>query len=327
MLEHRLSVMRELEPSVEAALGTLLPPDDCWQPSELLPSFGTEGWRDEVGELQAEAGRLSDEMLVVLVGNVVTEEALPAYLATINRCGGMTDRTGVDDHPWARWARSWTAEEKRHGDVSRGYLMLSGRVNLRSVEVTIQHLLRNGFDTRAEGDPYRGLAYASFQEHATKTSWNQLGKLCGAQGAPLLHKICGVIAADEARHERVYVTLLREVLQRDPSGGLEALEATLTHAIVMPARLMHDGHDRRLFERFADVGQRIGIYGPHDYAENLSQLIKTLGIETLQGLDERGEQARDVICALPARFHAMADARTQRAPRPVPFAWIHGRRA
>jgi acyl-[acyl-carrier-protein] desaturase len=322
-----MAVVVDMVPEVAQQLPQLRPVEDGWQPSDFLPNMGTEGWHESVQALRAEAAHLSDEVLVVLVGNIVTEEALPSYQTALNRFPGLTDLTGTDTNPWAQWSRGWTAEEKRHGDVSRGYLMLSGRVNLRSVEVTIQHLLRNGFDTRAEGDPYRGLAYASFQEHATKTSWNQLGKLCGAQGAPLLHKICGVIAADEARHERVYVSLLREVLQRDPSGGLEALEATLTHAIVMPARLMHDGHDRRLFERFADVGQRIGIYGPHDYAENLAQLIKTLGIETLQGLDERGEQAREVICGLPARFHAMADARTQRAPRPVPFTWIHGRRA
>ena len=106
MLDQRLDVMRALEPSVEAALTTLPPPDACWQPSDVLPSLAGEGWRDGLDDLRDEASRLSDEMLVVLVGNVVTEEALPAYLATINRCGGMTDRTGVDAHPWARWARS-----------------------------------------------------------------------------------------------------------------------------------------------------------------------------------------------------------------------------
>jgi hypothetical protein len=147
VLDHRLEVMRSIEPSVEAALATLLPPDQCWQPSEVLPTFGAEGWRDEVTELQAEAARLSDEMLVVLVGNVVTEEALPSYLATINRCGGMTDRTGTDAHPWARWARR--GRPRRSATATRGAGTCSSRrVGLLSVERTVQHLLRNGFDNR-----------------------------------------------------------------------------------------------------------------------------------------------------------------------------------
>lgn len=326
MLEHRLSVMRELEPSVAAALATLLPPGDCWQPSQLLPAFGAEGWRDEVEELQAEAGRLSDEMLVVLVGNVVTEEALPAYLAAINRCGGMTDRTGVDDHPWARWARSWTAEEKRHGDAGRGYLLLSGRVDLLSVERTIQHLLRNGFDNRAGGDPYRGLAYASFQEHATKLAWIQLGRLAGTCGAPLLHRICGLIASDEARHERAYVSVLRELVAADPEGALEALEETLCGIVVMPARTMTDGVDHNLFGHFAAVGQRLGVYTYADYAENLRQLLETLGLPRMTGLPGAAESRRDALLAAAERHRAAASELTTRKGRPIAFSWIGGRR-
>lgn len=324
---HRIAVVKDMEPVVEALLPQLRPVADCWQPSDLLPSLRGEGWQERLQDLRTEAARLPDELLVVLVGNVVTEEALPSYLAALNRFGGQADRTGTDSHPWARWSRGWTAEEKRHGDVTRGYLLLSGRVDLHSVEVTVQNLLRNGFDTRADGDPYRGLAYASFQEHATKTAWSQLGRLCGNEGAPLLHRICGLVAADEARHERVYAALLKETLQRDPSGALEALEATLTHAIVMPARRMDDGVAGRLFERFADVGQRIGIYGLRDYAENLRQLLDLLGVEALTGLDEAGERARETLCALPPRFEMLAREREARPARPTSFAWIDGRRA
>lgn len=318
--------MRSIEPSVEAALATLLPPDTCWQPSELLPAFGSDGWHDDVTGLQAEAARLSDEMLVVLVGNVVTEEALPAYLATINRCGGMTDRTGADGHPWARWARSWTAEEKRHGDAGRGYLFLSGRVDLLSVERTIQHLLCNGFDNRAGGDPYRGLAYASFQEHATKLAWIQLGRLAGTCGAPRLHRICGLIASDEARHERAYVSVLRELVAADPDGALEALEETLCGIVVMPARTMTDGVDRNLFGHFADVGQRLGVYTYADYAENLRQLLETLGLPRMSGLPTAAADRRDALCAAADRHRAAAAEITTRRTRPVSFAWIGGRR-
>jgi acyl-[acyl-carrier-protein] desaturase len=324
---HRLEVMIDLQPAVDALLPSMRPVDQGWQPSELLPDTSGEGWRDEIQGLRDEARELTDEMLVVLVGNVVTEEALPSYQTSFNRYGGVTDRTGVDDHPWARWSRAWTAEEKRHGDVTRAYVYLSGRVDLRALEDTIQHLLRNGFDMRTDGDPYRALTYAAFQEHATKTSWSQLGKLVGTVGAERLHRICGLIAADEARHERVYTSLVKEILRRDPDGAVVAVHETLGHTVIMPARTMTDGRDSRLFAHFADVGQRIGVYTLLDYAKNLTQLVETLGLSTLGGLTGEAAEARDAICAMPARFAELAEQRSRIPTRPVPFRWISGRRA
>lgn len=319
--------MGDLLPVVERLLPSLRPVEQCWQPSDLLPDTTSENWHEEITALREEAARLTDELLVILVGNVVTEEALPSYQTALNRFGGMTDTTGTDTHAWARWSRGWTAEEKRHGDVTRTYLYLSGRVDLETVERTVQHLLRNGFDTRADGCPYKGLAYASFQEHATKTSWNQLGTLVGELGAKQLHKICGLVAADEARHERVYAALLREVVERDPSEAVLAVEATLCRSIVMPARTMTDGRDRNLFGHFADVGQRVGVYTLADYADNMAQLVASLDLTRLSGLTPAAEEARDAICGLPARFRALAEEREARPVRPVPFNWIYGRTA
>src|SRR5688572_14758555 len=294
--------MGDLLPLVERLLPSLRPVEQCWQPSDLLPDTGSESWHEEIAALREEAALLTDELLVILVGNVVTEEALPSYQTALNRFGGMTDTTGTDAHAWARWSRGWTAEEKRHGDVTRTYLYLSGRVDLESVERTVQHLLRNGFDTRAGGDPYKGLAYASFQEHATKTAWNQLGALVGDLGASRLHRICGVVAADEARHERVYAALLREAVRRDPSEVLVAVAETLCSSIVMPARTMTDGRDRNLFGHFADVGHRVGVYTLADYAANMTQLVSLLDLEHLGDLTGPAAEARDSICGMPARL-------------------------
>jgi len=94
---------------------------------------------------------LSDEILVVLVGDTVTEEALPSYQTMINRHAGLMDETGASNDPWARWTRGWTAEENRHGELLNRYLYLSGRVNMRAVEITTQHLIRNGFDPKGSG--------------------------------------------------------------------------------------------------------------------------------------------------------------------------------
>ena len=326
MHPERLRVMADLLPAVEALLPNLKSVEASWQPSDFLPDFGSEGWSEDLDDLRAEAANLSDEMLVVLVGNVVTEEALPSYQTALNRFGGLTDRSGVEMHAWAQWSRGWTAEEKRHGDVTRGYLYLSGRLDMRSVEETIQHLLRNGFDTGADGDPFRGLTYASIQEHATKTSWRQLGGIVRRAGAPRLQKMCGLIAADEARHERVYRAMMKGILDREPSGALAALRDTLGR-VTMPARTMTDGTSRKLFQNFADVGRRIGVYGLRDYADNVEGFVAELELETLGGLDGDAARHRDEICGLPTRYRESANLLDRQRVRPSAFRWIHGRRA
>ena len=325
MAPDRLRVVTDLLPVVGGLLSNLKSVEESWQPSDLLPDFGGETWREDLAALREEALNLTDEMLVVLVGNVITEEALPSYQAALNRFGGMTDSTGVETHAWAAWSRGWTAEEKRHGDVSRGYLVLAGRVDMRSVEQTVQHLLRNGFDMGSEGDPFRGLTYASIQEHATKTSWRQLGNLVRKAGAPRLHKICGLIAADEARHERAYRAMMQGILERDPAGALEALRDTLGR-VAMPAKTMADGTTRKLFQKFADVGRRIGVYGLRDYADNIDGFVAELGLETLGGLQPEAARHRDEICALPARYREQAEILDRQRIRPTAFAWIHGRK-
>ena len=75
---------------------------------------------------------------------MVTEEALPTYQTMGNRSEGASDETGASSLPWAQWLRGWTAEENRHGDLLNRYLYLTGRVDMRQVETTVHHLLRNG---------------------------------------------------------------------------------------------------------------------------------------------------------------------------------------
>lgn len=74
-----------------------------------------------------------------------------------------------------RWNRQWTAEENRHGDLMNKYCYLSGRVNMKAVERTIQNLIGSGMDPKTENNPYLGFIYTSFQERATKVRqmWGQ----------------------------------------------------------------------------------------------------------------------------------------------------------
>jgi acyl-[acyl-carrier-protein] desaturase len=174
------------------------------------------------------------------------------------------------------------------------------------------------------GDPFRGLCYASVQEHATKTSWQQLGKIAGQAGATLLRRICGHIAADEARHERVYRGMMRGIVECDPEGALEAMRDTLGR-IAMPAKNMSDGRSRTLFRDFAAIGQRIGVYGLRDYADNVEGFVSELGLDRLGDLSGDGPRHQDEVCRLPGRYREQADRLDRHRVPPRRFRWIHDR--
>ena len=58
----------------------------------------------QVKELRTRTQSLPDDYLVVLVGDLVTEEALPTYMAMLNTLDGVRDETGAAPTPWARSA-------------------------------------------------------------------------------------------------------------------------------------------------------------------------------------------------------------------------------
>ena len=170
---------------------------------------------------------------------MITEEALPTYQTLLNSFDGVSDPTGASDSAWSRWSRGWTAEENRHGDLLNRYLYLSGRVDMRSVEVTIQHLIRNGFDPGAHQDPYKGFVYTSFQERATRISHRNVARLAQHAGDEHLKTICGIIAGDEARHEKAYTAFISHIFDVDPSGAILAFRDLMKNQVVMPAHLMY----------------------------------------------------------------------------------------
>lgn len=147
MLPEKVEVFRSLESWAEQALLPLLKPvEQCWQPTDFLPdsSRPAEEFEAEVRELRARTAELSDDYFVVLVGDMITEEALPTYQTMINTLDGVRDETGASGCPWAVWTRMWTAEENRHGDLLGKYLYLSGRVDMRMLERTVQYLIGSG---------------------------------------------------------------------------------------------------------------------------------------------------------------------------------------
>lgn len=329
-----VEVIEDIAPIAEAMVDDILldTGDAAWQPQDYLPDLSKDNWYEEVKELREMGEQISDELLVVLIGDMVTEEALPTYQTLLNTFEGCDDPTGTADSAWAKWSRGWTSEENRHGDLLNKYLYLGGRCDMRQIEVTIQHLITSGFNPKANKDPYKGFVYTSFQERATKISHGNVGKLAREKGDKTLGKICAMIAGDEGRHEKAYQTFVTEILKRDPNGLLSVFGEMMRGQIVMPAELMTDGKDPELYENFANVATGLGVYTPLDYADIIAHLVKTWDLENLEGLDSAGEKERDYLCKLPERYRKLASRSMNKKKKAtdleVPtktFSWIYNR--
>ena len=319
-----MEVVESLQGFVEENLSLLAPVDQAWQPTDYLPDLTAQDWCEQLTQFRETALQTSDELLVVLVGNLITEEALPNYAVSLEQIA--RDPTGTGDQPWARWLRGWTAEENRHGDLLNAYLRLTGRVDMRSVERTIHHLIRNGFNNNRQGDDYQGLIYASFQERATRITHGNVGKLVADQGEENLAKICRKIAADETRHEVFYTRVIGEVMERDPEGGVLAYRQILRGIIAMPGRLMSDGKDPDLYDHFATVTQRLGVYTVRDYAGIIAHLNEAWGLEQMS-LTGKAAKAQDYLCRQPERYERLADeiaSKCAAAPA-AHFSWVNDR--
>jgi acyl-[acyl-carrier-protein] desaturase len=318
-----MDTIASLQGFVGDNLCLLTPNEQAWQPSDYLPDLTANDWAEQLARFRSHSQQLSDELLVVLVGNMITEEALPNYAIRLEHIAH--DPTGTGDHPWAKWLRGWTAEENRHGDLLNAYLRLTGRVDMRSVETTVHHLLRNGFDVGGQDD-YAGLIYAAFQERATRLTHGNVGRLASAQGDENLARICRKIASDETRHEVFYTRVIDKIMDLDAEGGILAYRAMLKGLVSMPGHLMNNSYEPHLFDQFAGVTQRIGVYTSRDYSEIIGHLNETweVGHRSVSG---KAAKAQDYLCRQPERYACLAGEIADRAAErpPARFSWLHGR--
>nr|2UW1_A Chain A, PLASTID DELTA4 MULTIFUNCTIONAL ACYL-ACYL CARRIER PROTEIN DESATURASE [Hedera helix] len=301
--------------------------EKSWQPQDYLPDPVSDGFEEQVRELRERAKEIPDDYFVVLVGDMITEEALPTYMSMLNRCDGIKDETGAEPSAWAMWTRAWTAEENRHGDLLNKYLYLSGRVDMRKIEKTIQYLIGSGMDIKSENSPYLGFIYTSFQERATFISHANTAKLAQHYGDKKLAHICGSIASDEKRHATAYTKIVEKLAEIDPDTTVIAFADMMRKKITMPAHLMYDGSDELLFKHFTAVAQRLGVYSALDYCDILEFLVDKWNVERLTGLSDEGRKAQEYVCELGPKIRRLeerAQGRAKEAPT-MPFSWIFDR--
>ena len=319
----RGEVMKHVEKFMLDTMDEYLKPIDTnWQPADFLPDSTQDNFFQGVRELQENARDISYDLMAVLIGDTITEEALPTYESWLTMVEGISKD---ENKGWMKWVRLWTAEENRHGDLLNKYLYLSGRVNMRQMEVSTQYLIADGFDIGTGHDPYRNFIYTSFQELATNISHRRVASLAKKAGDTLLSKMCGVIASDEARHAKAYKDFMSEIFRVDPNEAMIAFEDMMRQKIVMPAHFLREVGLKmgQTFGHFTDAAQRLGVYTAVDYVDIMKQLIVDWNVESLGGLNESGEKARDYVLQLPNRLLRVAE-RMKNPSLEYKFSWIAG---
>jgi acyl-[acyl-carrier-protein] desaturase len=323
MNSHKIEVIKSLENVVDNVIvNNMLKPDNAWQPTDFLPDLTSEIYAEEIASLRYRCQELPDLVFDVLIGNMITEEALPSYQTFFNLLEGVNDEGVVSsNNPWVKWSRAWTAEENRHGDLLNKYLFLSGRVDMRKVEIYIHSLLYNGFNPKSDKDLYKGIIYTSFQERATKIAHVNTGKAADKFGDETLSKICKIIAGDEARHEKSYKIFMQNIFEKDPNEAIISYAEMMKKGIEMPARLMNKNEIDEFYEKYSVKAQNAFIYTSLDYLSIIEHLNSFWKIESILNLNENGTKAQDYLCNLPKRYMKLVE-RKQATVKETNKLWL-----
>lgn len=323
MSSSRVDVMKHLGQNIDQEIDEFLKDIDTnWQPSDFLPKSNDPEFAREIKELQEQCRELPYDYMAVLVGDLITEEALPTYESWLMEIDGITK---TEPQGWSKWIRKWSAEENRHGDLLNKYMYLSGRVNMQQMEITTQYLIADGMDIGTASDPYKNFVYTSFQELATNISHRRTATIAKQHDNLQLSKICGVIAADEMRHAKAYKSFVAKIFELDPSEMMLAFEDMMRKKIVMPAHFMRQQGEKigETWAYFSDAAQRLGVYTSIDYAEILDSLIKEWKIDSISGLNDAAEKGRDYLMGLPDRFKRVAERAIVKPALEYKFKWIY----
>ncbi|GMN36202.1 hypothetical protein TIFTF001_005830 [Ficus carica] len=138
-------------------------------------------------------------------------------------------------------------------------------------------------------------------------------------GTKSFAQICGIIAADEKRHESAYSKIAEKLFEVDANDMVVAFAEMMRRKISMPAHFMYDGFDPNLFHHFSIVASRLGVYSATDYRQILEHLVARWNVENLTGLQSDGREAQEHVCGLAQRIKRLEEGAQAKAQEQQPF--------
>jgi acyl-[acyl-carrier-protein] desaturase len=285
------AIIRELEPVVERELERHLKMAKEWFPHEYIP--WSEG-RNYDGLMEGEAwsrdqSKVSPAVATALAVNLLTEDNLPSYHFEIAVLFGR-------DRAWGEWVHRWTAEEGRHGQAIRDYLLVTRACDPVALERERMVHMSQGFTNDNPGDAIASIAYVSFQELATRVSHRNVGK---ATGDPIGDKLFARIATDENLHMVFYRSLLEASLELAPDRTMAAITQVVK-------RFQMPGYDLPGFQRKALEIAMAGIYDLRQHRDAVVMPVLNQWQVWDRDFGAEGEKARLELDALLDEIDAAA---------------------
>ena len=287
-------VLRELAPTARTLVERHLTNAKEWFPHEYVPygrgrdAVAGEMWSPDDADL---AGATIDEAVrSSLIVNLLTEDNLPHYFATIQ------ERFGADG-PWGAWGRRWTAEEGRHSMVIYGYLMVTRAVDPVALE-RARMVQVSGGAVPTPPSIADAIVYVALQELATRIAHRNTGRLLGDRVG---YDVMMRVAADENLHHIFYRDLTSAAIALDPSTAVPAIERQVV-GFEMPGTGIPG---------FAAAWAAISKAGIYDLTIHHDQILAPVvlrhwGLESLTGLDDAAEASRDRLLARLAKSERVA---------------------
>ena len=268
LLERHIKASKEWFPHVYIPWerGVKLKVDEEWNPNEFP---------------------LPEAVRSALFVNLLTEDNLPYYHAHIARI------VGRENEAWLEWNHRWTAEEDRHSQVMRDYLVVSQAVD----PFELERARMTQMSTAIVPEPPSvadTVAYVSLQELATRISHRNTGKLVEDKAG---YDIMARVATDENHHFLFYRDLFSAMLEVDPSTAVVALYNQVRD-FEMPGTGIPN------FRHHAYEIAKAGIYDLVSHHDQILQpvVIRHYKIETVEGLNPEAEIAREKLVKHIARI-------------------------
>jgi acyl-[acyl-carrier-protein] desaturase len=292
-----IRLLKDLEPVVEAGLNRHLAGAKEWFPHEYVPwgrghdfdgALGGRAWhRDQ--------SSLPDAVRTSLIVNLLTEDNLPSYHRIIAEHFGR-------DGAWGTWVHRWTAEEDRHGQAIRDYLLVSRAVDPVALERARMAHMSAGFEL-GHSSAAEVIAYVSFQELATRVAHRNTGRL---SGDPVCEGLLTRVAQDENLHMLFYRDLLDALFELAPDVAMRAVTTVVT-SFRMP------GHGLEGFTRKSAQIALAGIYDPRLHHDDvLLPVLRRLNVFERPAGGAHGERAREELAAHLTALDSAAHRFTQR---------------
>ncbi|GAA1970648.1 acyl-ACP desaturase [Kitasatospora viridis] len=291
------ALLADLQPVVGENLDRHLAVAKDWFPHEYVP--WSQG-RDFEGPLNGEAwvpeeAKLSEVARTSLVVNLLTEDNLPGYHFAIAQFG--------QDGAWGTWVNRWTAEEARHGTALRDYLLVTRTVDPRALELARMAHMTGGYQRPDGFSALHAIAYAAFQELATRISHRNTGL---HSEDPVCDGLLARIAADENLHMLFYRNLVAAAFEIAPDTAMRAV-ADVVIGFEMPGSTIKD------FGRKSAQIAMAGIYDLRLHHDDVVQpILRQLRVFERTGFGAQGERAREELAAFVGRLDSQATAFSDR---------------